>query len=179
MLMPMQGCCRACSILASCRNSEKFFMASVARRCLSMVSVGDNSHWSPREDKGWLDPGVGWVGRGPATLRAAIQGLDQRGQVVSGPEGWHCGLIPRPSSRANMVYLAPQWRTATCPHPHHPQRALVATWGSHYVLFLLHPWCVTGSLAHEMSRMYEAPPSPPSGRLRIWSPRSPYSLPSS
>jgi hypothetical protein len=39
-------------------------MASVARRCLSMVSVGDNSHWSPREDKGWLDPGVGWVGGG-------------------------------------------------------------------------------------------------------------------
>lgn len=46
MLMPMsdtmQGCCRACSMLASCRNSEKFFMASVARRCLSMVSAGES-----------------------------------------------------------------------------------------------------------------------------------------
>lgn len=42
MLMPMrdtmQGCCRECSMLASWRNSEKFFMASMARRCFSMVS---------------------------------------------------------------------------------------------------------------------------------------------
>lgn len=43
MLMPMretmQGCCREWSMLASCRNSEKFFMASMALRCFSMVSV--------------------------------------------------------------------------------------------------------------------------------------------
>ena len=42
MLMPMrdtmQGCCSEWSMLASWRNSEKFFMASMALRCFSMVS---------------------------------------------------------------------------------------------------------------------------------------------
>lgn len=34
----MHGCCREWSMLASWRNSEKFLMASMARRCLSIVS---------------------------------------------------------------------------------------------------------------------------------------------
>lgn len=34
----MQGCCSEWSMLASWRNSEKFFMASMALRCFSMVS---------------------------------------------------------------------------------------------------------------------------------------------
>lgn len=42
MLMPMretmQGCCSEWSMMASWRNSEKFFMASMALRCFSMVS---------------------------------------------------------------------------------------------------------------------------------------------
>lgn len=46
MLMPMSdtmhGCCRACNMLASCRKSEKFFMASMALRCLNMVSAGQS-----------------------------------------------------------------------------------------------------------------------------------------
>lgn len=46
MLMPMRdtmhGCCRACNMLASCRKSEKFFMASMALRCLNMVSAGQS-----------------------------------------------------------------------------------------------------------------------------------------
>lgn len=67
----MQGCCRACSMLASCRNSEKFFMASVARRCLSMVSAG--RAW-PSVLPG--DPLLGRSGGGPATRRAAPRGLE-------------------------------------------------------------------------------------------------------
>lgn len=58
MLMPirdtMHGCCKEWSMLASCRNSEKFFMASMARRCFSMVSsetprslVTTNRHYAP------------------------------------------------------------------------------------------------------------------------------------
>lgn len=43
MLMPMretmQGCCSEWSMLASWRNSEKFFMASMALRCFSIVSA--------------------------------------------------------------------------------------------------------------------------------------------
>lgn len=46
MLMPMretmQGCCSEWSMLASWRNSEKFFMASMALRCFSMVSGKTN-----------------------------------------------------------------------------------------------------------------------------------------
>lgn len=42
MLIPIKetthGCCKEWSMLASWRNSEKFFMASMARRCLSIVS---------------------------------------------------------------------------------------------------------------------------------------------
>lgn len=42
MLIPIKetthGCCKEWSMLASWRNSEKFFMASIALRCLSMVS---------------------------------------------------------------------------------------------------------------------------------------------
>lgn len=82
MLMPMrdtmQGCCRACSMLASCRNSEKFLMASVARRCLSMVSAGrarlsvpPRVGASPGSEPP-LGDSQGWLGPGLVPLGAAV-----------------------------------------------------------------------------------------------------------
>lgn len=70
-LMPMrdtmQGCCRACSMLASCRNSEKLLMASVACRRLSMVSVGGARLSAP-------------AGRGPRQARSRPLGTPGAGQ---------------------------------------------------------------------------------------------------
>lgn len=95
MLMPMrdtmQGCCRACSMLASCRNSEKFFMASVARRCLSMVSAGEGTAISAAQG--------GEGHRAPAALLGAPLGpLGVEGQPHSelphgDSRGWRARYI--------------------------------------------------------------------------------------
>lgn len=71
MLIPIRetthGCCREWSMLASWRNSEKLFMASMARRCLSIVS----GWWR----EGLLQGGPGSRGLGGRSAASCQTGL--------------------------------------------------------------------------------------------------------
>ena len=120
----MQGCCRACSMLASCRNSEKFLMASVARRCLSMVSAGrarpsvlprvgaPPGSESPLGDSwGWPGPGLVFPGAAVSSPRIGRQ----MGALLR-----HLGWYQAPSSGSILIRCYTWYSGSSDEGPHTP-----------------------------------------------------------